>query len=129
MAQNGFLQKDPIVVHRAIVLPKGKQKPDLQHKRIGENVYEIPETEKYVGSYDTAISSVNPKNLKRTVVEHYKLPSKKVRILEHDVYPDGQVDLVASIPNNIRPTKYSFVNQEHPYRISKETLNDIPMEN
>lgn len=38
----------------------------------GENVYEIPETEKYVGSYDTAVSSVNPKDLKRTVVEHYK---------------------------------------------------------
>lgn len=32
--------------------------------RTGENVYEIPETEKYVGSYDTA---VNPKDLKRTV--------------------------------------------------------------
>lgn len=57
----------------------------------GENVYEIPETEKYVGSYDTAVSSVNPKDLKRTVVEHYKLPAKKVRVLEHDVYPDGQV--------------------------------------
>lgn len=46
---------------------KGKNKPDLQYKRTGENVYEIPETEKYVGSYDTAVSSVNPKDLKRTV--------------------------------------------------------------
>ena len=57
-----------MVVHRAIALPKGKNKPDLQYKRTGENVYEIPETEKYVGSYDTA-----------------------VRVLEHDVYPDGQL--------------------------------------
>lgn len=64
---------------------------ERQYKRTGENVYEIPETEKYVGSYDTAVSSVNPKDLKRTVVEHYKLPAKKVRVLEHDVYPDGQV--------------------------------------
>lgn len=39
-----------MVVHRAIALPKGKNKPDLQYKRTGENVYEIPETEKYVGS-------------------------------------------------------------------------------
>ena len=62
-----------MVVHRAIALPKGKNKPDLQYKRTGENVYEIPETEKYVGSYDTAVSSVNPKDLKRTVVEHYQL--------------------------------------------------------
>ena len=44
---------------------KGKNKPDLQYKRTGENVYEIPETEKYVGSYDTAVSSVNPKDLKK----------------------------------------------------------------
>lgn len=64
------LVKDKMVVHRAIALPKGKNKPDLQYKRTGENVYEIPETEKYVGSYDTAVSSVNPKDLKRTVVEH-----------------------------------------------------------
>lgn len=86
-ARDGLV-KDKMVVHRAIALPKGKNKPDLQYKRTGENVYEIPETEKYVGSYDTA---VNPKDLKRTVVEHYKLPAKKVRVLEHDVYPDGQV--------------------------------------
>ena len=89
-ARDGLV-KDKMVVHRAIALPKGKNKPDLQYKRTGENVYEIPETEKYVGSYDTAVSSVNPKDLKRTVVEHYKLPAKKVRVLEHDVYPDGQV--------------------------------------
>lgn len=94
-ARDGLV-KDKMVVHRAIALPKGKNKPDLQYKRTGENVYEIPETEKYVGSYDTAVSSVNPKDLKRTVVEHYKLPAKKVRVLEHDVYPDGQVDLVAN---------------------------------
>lgn len=86
-ARDGLV-KDKMVVHRAIALPKGKNKPDLQYKRTGENVCEIPETEKYVGSYDTA---VNPKDLKRTVVEHYKLPAKKVRVLEHDVYPDGQV--------------------------------------
>ena len=71
-ARDGLV-KDKMVVHRAIALPKGKNKPDLQYKRTGENVYEIPETEKYVGSYDTAVSSVNPKDLKRTVVEHYKL--------------------------------------------------------
>ena len=55
------LTKDKMVVHRAIALPKGKNKPDLHHKRTGENVYEVPETEKYVGSYDTAVSSINPR--------------------------------------------------------------------
>lgn len=53
-ARDGLV-KDKMVVHRAIALPKGKNKPDLQYKRTGENVYEIPETEKYVGSYDTAV--------------------------------------------------------------------------
>lgn len=120
------LVKDKMVVHRAIALPKGKNKPDLQYKRTGENVYEIPETEKYVGSYDTA---VNPKDLKRTVVEHYKLPAKKVRVLEHDVYPDGQVDLVASISNDILPTSYSFINRAHPYKLSEDVLKNIPMYN
>lgn len=48
-ARDGLV-KDKMVVHRAIALPKGKNKPDLQYKRTGENVYEIPE--KYVGSYD-----------------------------------------------------------------------------
>lgn len=105
----------------------GKNKPDLQYKRTGENVYEIPETEKYVGSYDTAVSSVNPKDLKRTVVEHYKLPAKKVRVLEHDVYPDGQVDLVASISNDILPTSYSFINRAHPYKLSEDVLKNIPI--
>lgn len=90
---------------------------------------EIPETEKYVGSYDTAVSSVNPKDLKRTVVEHYKLPAKKVRVLEHDVYPDGQVDLVASISNDILPTSYSFINRAHPYKLSEDVLKNIPMYN
>lgn len=123
------LVKDKMVVHRAIALPKGKNKPDLQYKRTGENVYEIPETEKYVGSYDTAVSSVNPKDLKRTVVEHYKLPAKKVRVLEHDVYPDGQVDLVASISNDILPTSYSFINRAHPYKLSEDVLKNIPMYN
>lgn len=79
-ARDGLV-KDKMVVHRAIALPKGKNKPDLQYKRTGENVYEIPETEKYVGSYDTAVSSVNPKDLKRTVVEHYKLPAKKLNTM------------------------------------------------
>lgn len=60
-ARDGLV-KDKMVVHRAIALPKGKNKPDLQYKRTGENVYEIPETEKYVGSYDTA---VNPKRFKK----------------------------------------------------------------
>lgn len=46
-ARDGLV-KDKMVVHRAIALPKGKNKPDLQYKRTGENVYEIPETEKYV---------------------------------------------------------------------------------
>lgn len=50
-ARDGLV-KDKMVVHRAIALPKGKNKPDLQYKRTGENVYEIPETEKYVGSYE-----------------------------------------------------------------------------
>jgi hypothetical protein len=84
---------------------------------------------KYVGSYDTAVSSVNPKDLKRTVVEHYKLPAKKVRVLEHDVYPDGQVDLVASISNDILPTSYSFINRAHPYKLSEDVLKNIPMYN
>lgn len=127
-ARDGLV-KDKMVVHRAIALPKGKNKPDLQYKRTGENVYEIPETEKYVGSYDTAVSSVNPKDLKRTVVEHYKLPAKKVRVLEHDVYPDGQVDLVASISNDILPTSYSFINRAHPYKLSEDVLKNIPMYN
>lgn len=61
-ARDGLV-KDKMVVHRAIALPKGKNKPDLQYKRTGENVYEIPETEKYVGSYDTAVSSVNPNDI------------------------------------------------------------------
>ena len=113
-ARDGLV-KDKMVVHRAIALPKGKNKPDLQYKRTGENVYEIPETE------NTAVSSVNPKDLKRTVVEHYKLPAKKVRVLEHDVYPDGQVDLVASISNDILPTSYSFINRAHPYKLSEYT--------
>lgn len=82
-----------------------------------------------VGSYDTAVSSVNPKDLKRTVVEHYKLPAKKVRVLEHDVYPDGQVDLVASISNDILPTSYSFINRAHPYKLSEDVLKNIPMYN
>lgn len=127
-ARDGLV-KDKMVVHRAIALPKGKNKPDLQYKRTGENVYEIPETEKYVGSYDTAVSSVNPKDLKRTVVEHYKLPAKKVRVLEHNVYPDGQVDLVASISNDILPTSYSFINRAHPYKLSEDVLKNIPMYN
>lgn len=114
-ARDGLV-KDKMVVHRAIALPKGKNKPDLQYKRTGENVYEIPETEKYVGSYDTAVSSVNPKDLKRTVVEH-------------DVYPDGQVDLVASISNDILPTSYSFINRAHPYKLSEDVLKNIPMYN
>lgn len=98
-ARDGLV-KDKMVVHRAIALPKGKNKPDLQYKRTGENVYEIPETEKYVGSYDTAVSSVNPKDLKRTVVEHYKLP-----------------------------TSYSFINRAHPYKLSEDVLKNIPMYN
>ena len=40
-ARDGLV-KDKMVVHRAIALPKGKNKPDLQYKRTGENVYEIP---------------------------------------------------------------------------------------
>lgn len=110
-ARDGLV-KDKMVVHRAIALPKGKNKPDLQYKRTGENVYEIPETEKYVGSYDTAVSS-----------------AKKVRVLEHDVYPDGQVDLVASISNDILPTSYSFINRAHPYKLSEDVLKNIPMYN
>ena len=61
--------------------------------------------------------------------EHYKLPAKKVRVLEHDVYPDGQVDLVASISNDILPTSYSFINRAHPYKLSEDVLKNIPMYN
>lgn len=88
-ARDGLV-KDKMVVHRAIALPKGKNKPDLQYKRTGENVYEIP---------------------------------------EHDVYPDGQVDLVASISNDILPTSYSFINRAHPYKLSEDVLKNIPMYN
>lgn len=55
--------------------------------------------------------------------------SKKVRVLEHDVYPDGQVDLVASISNDILPTSYSFINRAHPYKLSEDVLKNIPMYN
>lgn len=54
---------------------------------------------------------------------------KKVRVLEHDVYPDGQVDLVASISNDILPTSYSFINRAHPYKLSEDVLKNIPMYN
>lgn len=87
-ARDGLV-KDKMIVHRAIALPKGKNKPDLQ----------------------------------------YKLPAKKVRVLEHDVYPDGQVDLVASISNDILPTSYSFINRAHPYKLSEDVLKNIPMYN
>lgn len=36
-ARDGLV-KDKMVVHRAIALPKGKNKPDLQYKRTGENI-------------------------------------------------------------------------------------------
>lgn len=49
--------------------------------------------------------------------------------LEHDVYPDGQVDLVASISNDILPTSYSFINRAHPYKLSEDVLKNIPMYN
>lgn len=128
IAKNG-LSKNNTIVHRAIVMPKGSSKPDLYRARTGENVYEIPETQKYVGSYDTAISSIEPKNLNRTVVEHYKVPKKKVNMLEYDEYPDGQIDMVASISNDILPTRYSIVNPKHPYKIPEDIINDIPMYN
>lgn len=46
-----------------------------------------------------------------------------------DVYPDGQVDLVASISNDILPTSYSFINRAHPYKLSEDVLKNIPMYN
>jgi hypothetical protein len=58
-----------MVVHRAIALPKGKNKPDLQYKRTGENVYEIPETEKYVGSY-SFINRAHPYKLSEDVLKN-----------------------------------------------------------
>lgn len=36
-ARDGLV-KDKMVVHRAIASPKGKNKPDLQYKRTGENI-------------------------------------------------------------------------------------------
>lgn len=106
--QNKLNGPDNIILHRAIALPKGTLKPKLYYQRTGDNVYEIPDTQKYVGSYDTAISSVPPNKLGRTIVEHYNVPKSKVKILEEDVYPDGYVDLVASIDNKILPTAYSI---------------------
>ena len=42
---------------------------------------------------------------------------------------DGQVDLVASISNDILPTSYSFINRAHPYKLSEDVLKNIPMYN
>lgn len=41
----------------------------------------------------------------------------------------GQVDLVASISNDILPTSYSFINRAHPYKLSEDVLKNIPMYN
>ena len=126
-ARDGLV-KDKMVVHRAIALPKGINL--IYNINVQVRTFtKFLKLKKYVGSYDTAVSSVNPKDLKRTVVEHYKLPAKKVRVLEHDVYPDGQVDLVASISNDILPTSYSFINRAHPYKLSEDVLKNIPMYN